>query len=1190
MYLKSIEIRGFKSFADRTHLDFREGITAVVGPNGSGKSNISDAVRWVLGEQSVKSLRGGKMEDVIFSGTEYRKPLGFAEVTLVLDNSSKSLPVAFTEVSVTRKLYRSGDSEYLINNNQCRLRDIHEMFMDTGIGKEGYSLIGQGKIEAILSGKMEDRRALLEEAAGIVKYKSRKEEAEKKLSNTDLNLLRVTDILTTYEERIGPLGREKEKAEKFLVLSAEHKEILISLIMSDLDEMQGDEARLAGEADTAEKRFNEALREKDETAGRKAALEAEMERKAEIQSALKEEFFMKRGQAESVEKDRQMSEAAKSDKEKLRDRSESLKKASGERCETEKIALADLKADLESGSGERETVGRMLAEKRSALAQIEEYLKSTEEEQKGLKDEDEDSDVRLNSLRKEEMRLHGEIAGITGRIEDGKSTLAGYRASTEMNISAKAAVEEEIASLEAEKSAKEAELSLLRKESEEGRKELEEGDSRVRSLSEEIRASESQIRLLRNLEEHFEGYSRSVKLLMEHLKSGSSRRLGRIRLVGDAIRPLKGFESALETALGAAVSNIITDDENIAKELIGVLREKNFGRATFLPRNVMKGTRVKQPQLKKGSILGNILDFLEVEEGYSNIAENLLGRVFVSENIDHATAAAKEMGYQYRIVTLTGDVVNAGGSMTGGSTAGKNSGLFSRKTQLTEITEGLTVLRNNREEASAARQEKAKALEERGKAERELSYAVSLLDIEIAKKRERSEVFGADVRRLHSVLAETEMSVRSRQDELASLNELLSEIDVRISSFQEERGRNRQQQRELKEMRTEAFRSYDAMKEEITGILVTEGRLLEVWNAKEEDVRRREELIRALLDEEKMHGIEAEEAERAIAELEEKLLRLKEEKQGLDSFLAGRESELDRISMDEVRDKASLREISGALATIEEEYHVLDKDLMRKKDALEKLKGERISLVNRINDELDMTLAQARDEIIELPDKDAARKRLNQLRKEISGLGSVNTAAIEEFREVSIHRDFLTAQRKDLEDAKSELKELITDMTLRMRIMFQENFKVMSENFEDTFRRLFSGGHARLILGEGDVLEAPIEISVQPPGKKLQNITLMSGGEKVLSAIALTFAILRMKPTPFCILDEIEAALDEANVARFSAFLREFAQETQFILITHRKGTMEASDVLYGVTMEEKGVSKIVSLDLSAERRKREIG
>lgn len=1190
MYLKSIEIRGFKSFADRTHLDFREGITAVVGPNGSGKSNISDAVRWVLGEQSVKSLRGGKMEDVIFSGTEFRKPLGFAEVTLVLDNSSRSLPVAFTEVSVTRKLYRSGDSEYLINNSQCRLRDIHEMFMDTGIGKEGYSLIGQGKIEAILSGKMEDRRALLEEAAGIVKYKSRKEEAEKKLGNTDLNLLRVTDILTTYEERIGPLSREKEKAEKFIVLSAEHKEILVSLIMSDLDEMQFDEARLTDEADRAELRFKEALREKDSAAGRKAELEAEMERKAEIQSALKEEFFMKRGQAESVEKDRQMSEAAKSDKEKLRDRSLSLRKASGDRSETEKLALSDLKEELESGRGERESVSRLLAEKRSALAKMEEYLKSSDEEQKGLKDEDEDSDIKLGSLRKEEMRLHGEIAGITGRIENGRSTLAGYKASTELNISAKAEALAEIASIESEKARMERELSVLRNESEEGRKELEEGDRRVRDLSEEIRASESQVRLLRNLEEHFEGYSRSVKLLMEHLKASSSKRLSRIRLVGDAIRPVKGFEAALETALGAAVSNIITDDENIAKELIGILRDKNFGRATFLPRNVMKGTRVRQPVLKKGILLGNILDFLEIEEGYLNIAENLLGRVFVSENMDHATAAAKEMGYQYRIVTLSGDVVNAGGSMTGGSTAGKNSGLFSRKTQLAELTEGLAGLRNSREEASKARQEKARALEERDKAERELSYSISLLDIEIAKKKERTEVFGADIRRLQMVMSETEASIRSRQEELDSLRELLNEIEVRITTFLEERGRNRQHQKEIKEMRTEAFRAFDAMKEEITGIMVTEGRLLEVWNAKEEDVRRREELIRSLLEEERMHASEAEEADRAIRELEEKLLRLKEEKLMLDTFLTARESELDRISMDEVRDKAALREISGALSTIDEEYHVLDKDLMRKKDALEKLKSERITLVNRINDELDMTLAQAKDEMVELPDKDAARKRLNQLRKEISSLGSVNTAAIEEFREVSIHRDFLTSQRKDLEDAKAELKELIADMTLRMRLMFQENFKVMSENFEDTFRRLFSGGHAKLILGEGDVLEAPIEISVQPPGKKLQNITLMSGGEKVLSAIALTFAILRMKPTPFCILDEIEAALDEANVARFSAFLREFAMETQFILITHRKGTMEASDVLYGVTMEEKGVSKIVSLDLSSERRKREIG
>lgn len=1190
MYLKSIEIRGFKSFADKTHLDFKEGITAVVGPNGSGKSNISDAVRWVLGEQSVKSLRGGKMEDIIFAGTEYRKALGFAEVTLLLDNTSKSLPIPFSEVSVTRKLFRSGESEYLINKSTCRLRDIHELFMDTGIGKEGYSLIGQGKIEAILSGKMEDRRALLEEAAGIVKFKSRKEEGEKKLANTDLNLLRVNDILTTYEERLEPLRREKEKAEKFLVLSGEQKEIMISLIISDLEDMEIEEAKISIDEKQTTQRFQIVSNERESTTARKESLDLAIETSAQETAKLREEFYIRRGDSESLQMEKKSLAEGIHLQEKTLEKNRTSMENLVQRGSEEQEFLDGLVRELSESEGEKEQLLRNLEEKRDILKSIELELKQSEETQKGLRDEDEDTDARIEQQKNEALKIYAEKADLSARIDNEKSMMTNYEASLTINEKARDDVSEKLRELEKAHAAMASERETLKRESSKFRGDIEEQDRNLRNLSEEIRGAESQIKLLKNLESHYEGYNRSVKSLMEHLKATNSRYQDKTHLVGEVVKPKAGFETALEIALGAGVSNIITRDDRQAKELIGLLREKNLGRATFLPQNIIKGSQAKTPVLKNGKLLGNLMDFIEVHEEFRSIAMNLLGRIFIAKDLEDATASAKEMGYSNRIITLKGDVVNAGGSMTGGSLNQKSSGIFSRKKDLVDLEESLIALRKSREDRTMERQQALKVYEVKEGKVRELAYAINGLDMEIVKQKERHEAFTTDLKRLQHVILESRRLLEDRKSEFSLVLDEISHSEKRIADLMAQKQRNRTYLQELKEKRTSDFKAFDDLKETISTIMISEGRLLESYKAKEEDRQRREQLVTSfreqqldLVREEKDIAIE-------IASLKERADQAKKDLEETLSFLEEREKEIERLAMEEIRDKAVLRDLSNALRTLDEEYHVLDKDLFRKREGLEKIGAERTTLITRINDELDMTLAEAREERIVIEDTDAARKRLNQLRREISALGSVNVAAIEEYREVSAHREFLTSQKDDLEHAKNELKELIMEMTLRMRTMFTENFKILSENFEDTFRRLFSGGQAKLLLGEGDVLEAPIEISVQPPGKKLQNITLMSGGEKVLSAIALTFAILRMKPTPFCILDEIEAALDESNVARFAAFLKEFARETQFILITHRKGTMESADVLYGVTMEEKGISKIVSVDLSAERRKREIG
>ena len=1185
MYLKSIEIRGFKSFADRTLLNFNNGITAVVGPNGSGKSNISDAVRWVLGEQKVKSLRGGKMEDVIFAGTDFRKPLGFAEVTLLLDNSERKLPIPFTEVSVTRKLFRSGESEYLINNTTCRLKDIHELFMDTGIGKEGYSLIGQGKIEAILSGKMDDRRALLEEAAGIVKYKSRKEESEKKLENTEQNLLRVQDILNTYEERIGPLEREKVKAEKFLVLSKEQRSIQISLILSDLEEFESEKKVLEERTLLAEKNFAEISRKREEAVEKQNALESSMDEKKALETEKKEVFYQKREEMDSSEKEISLLSQRIEDKKSLLMKNEKAVELAKERISLETAQIEELYQELDGSKNLKEEVRLRLDEQQSKIRVLEESLKLSEDAQRGLREEEEDAEEKIRSLQEESKEQYRQRDMLQGRIEHTESVMESYEASRVMNEMAKSETEAEIFELKQKIELYEKDLIARKDDTMKVTEEMAKLESVIKNMEYELKGQESQMNLLKNLEEHYEGHTKSVKSLMTFLKGSSHRLASKVHLVGEVIKPKDGYAQALEVALGSQVNNIITPTDQDAKVLIDLLRARSFGRATFFPLNVIKGTKAKDPVLKKGKLLGNLLDLVEFDAGFMGIAANLLGRIFVARNMEDALASAKEMGYTHRIVTLEGDIINAGGSMTGGSIYKKSSGIFSRKKDLEDLQAANSELKEKRLEELAEKQGLEKIYQEKLKAEREASYVIQDLQMEKTKLQERREGFVKDLNRLAGILKEAERSLASQREELVLLDGELERIEGKIKEHLTQRLKSKDYLKELKEKRTKEYNEYDLLKQEVMEASVQEATLIEAYKGKREAIDKLKVSLETLESSkselEKENGgllIEIKEGQNAVALLEKAVEALKSELQHMEKIL-------DEMAMEEIRDKAEMKDLSATVRTLDEEYHVIDKELFKVKDALEKLEKENQSLLNKINDELNLTLAEAKEERIPMEDKDLFRKKLNTLRREISSLGHVNVAAIEEFREVSEHSTFLSSQKEDLEKAKLELKEIIMDMTLRMRTLFTENFKVMNENFNDTFRRLFQGGNAKLILGDGDILEAPIEISVQPPGKKLQNITLMSGGEKVLSAIALTFAILRMKPTPFCILDEIEAALDDANVYRFAEFLSEFARETQFILITHRKGTMESADALYGVTMEEKGISKIVSMDLSAARR-----
>ena len=1185
MYLKSIEIRGFKSFADKTLLSFHDGITAVVGPNGSGKSNISDAVRWVLGEQKIKSLRGGKMEDVIFSGTEFRKPLGFSEVTLLLDNGSGYLPIKYSEVSVTRRLFRSGESEYLINNKKCRLRDIQELFMDTGIGTEGYSLIGQGKIDAILSGKMEDRRSLLEEAAGIVKFKTRKEESEKKLFNTDENIVRVNDILQTYEERIGPLYKQKLKAESFLELSKKERKILIYTVLKDLEKLEKEKNENL-EEEKKVTRINLGLKKELDYLNLKSdELEETFNDNDAKNRSFREEYYLKREEIESFRSSLKIIEHR--DKE----LNESILKAR----EVIELSLKEISKKDEDLSLEKKDYEKTY-EKYKEIKDFKESLSKKEQElslkieksretQKGFLEETEETALRIDNLNETFLKLSKERDYLEGQIENSDSIINNYMASLDINEKAIKKLNLEKKELLEKLNEKESFIENIRNEYKEKLEGLEKEKDRIKTLEYELNGEKSKKNILKNLENQYEGYSRASKSLMIHLKKNNEDVFNSTYLVGEVISPKKGFEKALEVSLGYQVSNIITETEKESKNLIEMLRAKSFGRATFFPLNIINGRKTPMPNLKKGKLLGNLYDLTAFDPKFDPIALNLLGRVFVAETLEDALEASKEMGYRNRIVTLKGDIVNAGGSMTGGSTNKSRSGVFSRKRDLENIDKNIYDLTIDIKEKFEKYKEGEKivlSLSDKGKKERIL---LSEIKDEFLKVNERIISFENDIKRLEEIVKTSNEDIKKKSYNLEDFNRSIKDLQEELKALIKHKESNALSIEKIKKQREKDYNLFDSLKEDLTNKAIYEGRLEEIISSKKSSMERlntEKENLSINIKDNKKDIDESVESLKNLKNEEEKVLKDIED---LKRFLEKREKELDELEMLDLKLKSNRKELENKIRTLNDEYYDSDRKLYKIRDIIERQEEKEENLVKIINEKLDLTLAEARDEKISYENPENLKEELKKIQNAIRRLGSVNVAAIQEYDEVKTHKDFLTNQIEDLEKAKSELNALIFEMVLRMKSMFNENFKVLNENFNTIFRELFRGGSAKLILGEGDVLEAPIEISVRPPGKKLQNINLLSGGEKVLSAIALTFAILKMKPTPFCILDEIEAALDENNVYRFAEFLADFSKETQFILITHRKGTMESADVIYGVTMEEKGISKIVSMDLKEARR-----
>ncbi|MEO2603962.1 chromosome segregation protein SMC [Clostridium butyricum] len=1062
MFLKSLEIRGFKSFADKTELKFKKGVTAVVGPNGSGKSNISDAVRWVLGEQSIKVLRGGKMEDVIFAGTQFRKPVGLAQVSLTLDNSDEQLATEYNEVTVSRRIFRSGESEYLINNNKCRLKDVTNLFMDTGIGKEGYSLIGQGKIEAILSGKPEERRALLEEAAGIVKFKNRKEEAEKKLSNTDDNLVRINDILSTYEERIEPLRIEREKAIEFKELSDNLKRKEVSLIVHTIQIMD-QELRVFKEE--LNKRI-EGINKKRESIAKDREILSNLEERIEnIEKKTlgeKEQYYTLKDIINDDGKAIELyHERIKNCEEKIKRNSYEAEDISKrmEDIENNKLLLEqELAKRFEEQADKKEIIEKL--EQTNKIKQLE--LEKMKAELKVLQESELDflrsnSDVKneINILKRElELReekrqsLDSSISYLENNIVINMATYKGLS----RDIENKKKEIEDVRNSTAELKKRIATLkgNITKKEND------------VKELNRVLTKLDANKTMLENLEKHYEGYNRSVKSLMESIKDENIEGAEETKVLGEVFSVDKQYETAVEIALGAAISNVITSTEQVAKKLIIYLKKNNLGRATFLPINIIKGKKLNLDDsiTKSEGYIGIGSDIISYDSIYENIMNYTLGRTIICRDMDCALKISKISQYRYKIVTLEGEVVNPGGALTGGSIKGRNTNLLGRKREIVEVSKDESKLT-------------------------EMKIAKAALDQGIEGKKND---FSRIEKESYDLSGKRDNLVRESKENEKSIIELNFSIKERQKNIEENN---------------------------------TKINVLEL-NFKDDEIEKE---------------------------------KLKEEFKQKDNLIS---AVMDEISREEM--EVNKREVIKAKKESEEEH-----------------------IYKKLNEELELTYAEALDICEPVENEEDLKSNISSIKSKITKLGIVNLAAIEEYEELKEKFEFMSNQAEDLEKAKEELIRVIDEMTGEMRILFKENFKILNHNFNETFKDLFQGGSAELILGEGDELSANIDINVEPPGKKLQNINLMSGGEKVLSAIALLFAILKMKPTPFCILDEIEAALDDANVYRYAEFLLRFSNRTQFIVITHRKGTMEASDIIYGVTMEEKGISKVVSVDLSKD-------
>ncbi|MBU5456589.1 chromosome segregation protein SMC [Oscillibacter sp. MSJ-31] len=1181
MYLKALEIQGFKSFPDKTVLNFGEDITAIVGPNGSGKSNVSDAIRWVMGEQSSKSLRGAKMEDVIFGGTEKRSQMGFAQVTLVLDNTEHIFPrMEESEVAVTRRYYRSGESEYYINKQSVRLRDVNELFMDTGMGREGYSIVGQGKIDEILSVKSADRREIFEEAAGISKFRHRKEETERKLERTEENLVRINDKIAELELQVGPLRSQAEKAKKYLILRDELRTLEISVWLENLDKIKTDSIKLNTDYALAQQELERA----------NAALD-------ELYAA--SEQFAEKAHANDMEQERLRTECAELDAKRSEEDAAVAVLRTG--IEHNRASIERVENDLRDQSGRAESLTAQIAAKHARIEELAAQTAELEEELRAFL-------AQAEELARTAGEAGSEVEALRAREALAASDAADCRADMSAMNAGLAELSERCTALEAESESVDGQLTEKRRAASASRRALEEAqeeadavrniisghtlkmEGRVKreetarqksiDLTMEKNNLDSRIHLLSEMEKEYEGFNKAVRLIMQAAEKNTLR--GVHGPVANLMTTDKRYAVAIEIALGAGMQNVVVDREEDAKSAINFLKQRDGGRATFLPLTAIRGDVLREAGVEREyGYVGVASQLVQFDKRYAEIFNNLLGRTVVVEDMDCGIAIARKYGSRFRIVTLDGQVLNRGGSMTGGSVS-RSAGILSRANELKELTA--------RREALTEKLDAA--LREADEAKRDLNAAQYELDV--AREQQR----GAEdaVLRLTGEKKQYDMlleSLRARESDIAAE---LESITARTAELKKAAAAREE---EIKKHEAEAARCRAESEEKLAG-----------QNELQRDSAHLGDEIAARKSTLAGFTAERETTERALGDLETLAQQMRGDEDGrraliedyrakikaAEEEIAQHDAVTASLRADAEKRRAELAELAEAKLALEGErsandrrYRECNELLSQTQAAAGRLEQKRVTaameekqILDKLWESYELSHSAAQEQRIELESVPKASRRINELKREINGLGNVNVGAIEEFDRVNTRYTYLTGQRDDVEKAKEELLGVIENITSEMTVIFKEQFALIRESFQETFLELFGGGKATLELeDENAVLDCGIEIKVQPPGKALKTLSLLSGGEKAFVAIALYFAILKVHPTPFCVMDEIEAALDEPNVIRVAHYMRRICDKTQFIVITHRRGTMEAADVLYGVTMQERGVSKVLTINMN---------
>lgn len=1181
MYLKRLEMYGFKSFADKTVLEFMPGITTVIGPNGSGKSNISDCIRWVLGEQSLKSLRGAKSEDIIFAGTQNRKSLGYAEASIVIDNSDSKLPIEFAEVTVTRRIYRSGETGYFINKAPCRLKDILELFMDTGIGKDGYSIIGQGKIDEILSNKSEERRHIFEEAAGIVKYRARKVESEKKLEQTKLNLLRINDIISEIENNNGPLKIQSEKAKKFLSLRDELKNIEVGLFLYNIDdykkkieEIKENLEILETQKIKEEEKANNIKLEKDDLKIQIDKLLEEIEETQKLGfegSKKKEEYNSEiKVTRERIQNNQANYERYAEEIEQITKRNSELEEEKNQKIERKNNLFQNkdkFEKELKEKEIELEKYSKTMSTKELEIEKQKDIVQKNIDDRYEILSEINTEKANIQNLSKKETSLKNEIQMTISELDENRNK--------------KSDMSKEFYEVEKKRNDINKSIEEMKIKKEECTSKIKDFEDRINSFQSEYRIKESKYKFLVETEKEKEGYIKSVKSLLQEAERNSSLKTGMHGILANLISVEKKYETAIEMTLGGSIQNIVTDTEEEAKKLVNYLRDNKLGRASFLPISSVKGTKLSKINDRGiDGIVGVAADLVDCDKKFEGIILNLLGRTVIVEDIDSAVKLAKQNSYSFKIVTLKGDIINPSGAISGGSVTQKTVSLLGREKEIKALEKELKEINKNIEKMQKEKEEYENSITETLNIFENFQKEWQELEIIYATEKQKQENVDLEILKLEAKLDKLKKDVEENKVEIETKNKIIEELNKKVELIDEENTKTNKIIEEFTISNKDNQKYIDDLNFDITNLKISVSSFDESESSINEMMER--------IDLDISNNVNSIENKKKIREdilvenesLEKKIIEVEENIKELDKNVLDSSGKIEKLKEDKILKTNKQEKLEQELI---DENNILEnvREQISKVDLKKsKIQLELDQIINKMWEEYELTPNNVQN-IEKIDNPTEVQKKVNSIRSEIRELGSINVDSIKEYKELKERYDFMSEQRLDLETASNKLRKIIAEMTETMKRQFSEQFKVINKNFSEVFVELFGGGKAELkLLDEENILECGIEIEVQPPGKKLQNMMLLSGGEKAFTAIALLFAILKINPAPFCVLDEIEAALDDVNVYRFAEYLKKFVKDTQFLVITHRKGTMEAADTVYGITMEEKGISKLLSMQL----------